>query len=43
MKITLWENQANDFLQLRKEYHEKPDIFVIVTSTTTKLVKGSKY
>ncbi|KAK1402507.1 hypothetical protein POM88_002112 [Heracleum sosnowskyi] len=38
MKITLWENQAHDFLQLRTEYHEKPNIYVIVTSTTTKLV-----
>ncbi|KAK1379204.1 hypothetical protein POM88_025948 [Heracleum sosnowskyi] len=38
MKITLWENQAHDFLQLRTKYHEKPNIYVIVTSTTTKLV-----
>lgn len=42
IKIILWENQADDFLQLKTEYHEKPNIFIIVTSTCTKLVKGNR-
>lgn len=41
MKIIVWENQAHDILPLRVEYYENSNIFVIVTSTTTNLVKDS--
>ncbi|KAK1367292.1 hypothetical protein POM88_042853 [Heracleum sosnowskyi] len=39
MKIVLWENQAHDFLQYKIDC-EKPDVFLLVTGTTAKLVKG---
>ncbi|KAK1372319.1 hypothetical protein POM88_028512 [Heracleum sosnowskyi] len=38
MKIVLWENQAHDFLQYKIDC-EKPDVFLLVTGTTAKLVK----
>ncbi|KAK1365357.1 hypothetical protein POM88_040918 [Heracleum sosnowskyi] len=39
IKITLWEDQAREFLQLEHEYR-KANVFVIVTSTSPKLVQG---
>ncbi|KAK1390364.1 hypothetical protein POM88_018542 [Heracleum sosnowskyi] len=39
MKIVLWENQAYDFLHYKTDC-EKPNVFLLVTGTTSKLVKG---
>lgn len=36
--VTLWENQAYDFLKLETEYN-KPDVIVIITGTSTRLYK----
>ncbi|KAK1390377.1 hypothetical protein POM88_018555 [Heracleum sosnowskyi] len=39
VKIVLWENQAYDFLHYKTDC-EKPNVFLLVTGTTSKLVKG---
>ncbi|KAK1365454.1 hypothetical protein POM88_041015 [Heracleum sosnowskyi] len=39
MRITLWENQARAFLDCTSEY-KKPNVFVIVTSTSAKNMQG---
>ncbi|KAK1400577.1 hypothetical protein POM88_000182 [Heracleum sosnowskyi] len=38
MKIVLWENQSYDFLHYKTDC-EKPNVFLLVTGTTSKLVK----
>ncbi|WOH08889.1 hypothetical protein DCAR_0728340 [Daucus carota subsp. sativus] len=39
IKVTSWENQAFEFLKLENEYTQ-PNVIVIITGTSTRLVKG---
>ncbi|KAK1388346.1 hypothetical protein POM88_016524 [Heracleum sosnowskyi] len=41
MKIVLWENQAYDFLHYKTDC-EKPNVFLLVTGTTSKLFKATR-
>lgn len=40
MKITLWEKQASAFLECKAEYM-KPNVILIVTSTSAKSMQGT--
>ncbi|KAL1818516.1 hypothetical protein ACET3Z_013385 [Daucus carota] len=41
IKVPLWENQAFDFLKLENKYSQ-PNVIVIITGTSTRLVKDKK-